>query len=211
MSVICPTITTNNAHVFRSQVEQVEPFASRIHIDLADGEFTNQLIKPEAIWWPEHITADIHMMYEHPAYEIGDLIRLKPSLVIIHAEAEGKFYEIAESLHAAKIKVGVALLPPTKVDRIKPAMHIIDHVLIFSGDLGHFGGKVNFELIDKIKEVKDLKPSVEIGWDGGINDTNAAELASVGVDVLNVGGFIQKSDDPKNAYATLVKVVGKVE
>jgi ribulose-phosphate 3-epimerase len=207
MSVVCPTITTNNAHIFRSQIEQVESFAKRIHIDLADGEFTNSLIKPEAVWWPEHLTADIHMMYEHPLYEVGELIRLKPHMVIIHAEAEGRFFEIAESLHTAGIKVGVALLPPTKVDLIRPAIHLIDHVLIFSGDLGHFGGKANYELIDKINEVKEIKPSVEIGWDGGINDTNIAELAGAGVDVLNVGGFIQKSHDPKNAYATLVKAL----
>ncbi len=51
--------------------------------------------------------------------------------------------------------------------------------------------------------LRKLKPELEIGWDGGVNDTNAAILVQSGVDVLNVGGFIQKSKDPQAAYNKL--------
>ena len=60
------------------------------------------------------------------------------------------------------------------------------------------------KLLDKVDQIRKLKPTIEIGWDGGINDTNAYELAKNGIDVLNVGGFIQKSDDPEGAYDTLI-------
>ena len=52
-----------------------------------------------------------------------------------------------------------------------------------------------------------MKPSLEIGWDGGINDQNAQVLARGGVDVLNTGGFIHHAAQPAAAYQALYKQV----
>jgi pentose-5-phosphate-3-epimerase len=80
-------------------------------------------------------------------------------------------------------------------------------VLIFSGNLGHFGGHANLKLLDKVTKLKELKPTLEIGWDGGVSDHNAKQLADGGVDVLNAGGYLH-GHDPAKAYATLKKRVG---
>jgi pentose-5-phosphate-3-epimerase len=61
-------------------------------------------------------------------------------------------------------------------------------------------------LLDKVKELRKLKPTLEIGWDGGVNDRNARQLAEGGVDVLNVGGFIHSAEDSRAAYAKLKEV-----
>ena len=129
--------------------------------------------------------------------------KLAPRLVIVHAEAEGGFRDFAEALHGHGVQVGVALLPQTPVSAIEPALALIDHVLIFSGDLGHFGGQANLQLLSKVKQLRDLKPALEIVWDVGINEQKSKKLAAVGVDVLNVGGFIQKAQDPHKSYAQL--------
>lgn len=209
MAIICPTITTNNLHTYRQQIEGVAVFAPRIHIDLADGLFTpNELIAIDKIWWPENVSADIHLMYKDPDSVIDKVIAYKPNLVIFHAEASGNFDSVAGKLSAAGVRVGVALLAKTEVSLIGSKIDLIDHVLIFSGDLGHFGGHADLSLLGKVSELKALKPKIEIGWDGGINDENAAELAGSGVNVLNVGGFIQKATRPDEAYAKLKQEVG---
>jgi ribulose-phosphate 3-epimerase len=59
------------------------------------------------------------------------------------------------------------------------------------------------KLLNKVTELRKLKPELEIGWDGGINVDNAKQLSEGGVDVLNVGGAIQKAEDPKAAYDKL--------
>jgi 3-keto-L-gulonate-6-phosphate decarboxylase len=48
-----------------------------------------------------------------------------------------------------------------------------------------------------------LKPSLEIGWDGGVNTSNVQQFINGGVDVLNVGGFIQHAHNPQAAYLEL--------
>jgi pentose-5-phosphate-3-epimerase len=86
-------------------------------------------------------------------------------------------------------------------------MHSFDHVLVFSGNLGHHGGEADLGLLDKVRSIREHHPEVEIGWDGGINDQNAKQLIDAGVDVLNVGGFIQKADNPKAAYDKILQSV----
>jgi len=101
----------------------------------------------------------------------------------------------------------VALLPETSPELIRPALKWIDHVLVFSGSLGHFGGQADLRLLPKIKHLQKVKPQLEIGWDGGINAKNARALAMSGVDVLNTGGFIQNASDPFKAYQQLQQVI----
>jgi len=208
VSVICPTILANNAHIYRTQLERIEEFAKRIQIDLTDGEFApTNTINPVQAYWPAGVDVDIHLMYKKPSQQLEQLIHMGPNMIILHAEAEGELLEMFNDIGAAGIEAGVALLKETRVEDAKQLIEVADHVLIFSGDLGKFGGKVDESLFTKIRQVKEINPSAEIGWDGGVNVDNALELVRAGVDVLNVGGFIQKSDNPQAAYAILERKI----
>jgi len=206
--IICPTVTADEPHAFREQMERVAPLTHRIHVDLADGVFTdNQLLGMDQVWWPAGIKADMHLMYEAVAPFMKQILSHKPHMVIVHAEAVGNFYTTARRLKKFDIKVGVAVLQHTKISKIKPALPDIDHVLIFSGNLGHFGGKVDLDLLDKVTEIRKYNKAVEIGWDGGITLENAAQLVAGGIDVLNVGGALQRAADPQATYAKLISII----
>lgn len=205
-ATICPTVLASDADEYQRQIERVVPFASRVHIDVADGQFAPvETIPADEIWWPGGVRADIHVMYAKPFQYADLLIELRPQLIIVHAEAEGDFVGFAKKARHHGVEVGVALLPKTSPEVIRPAMQWIDHVLVFSGDLGHFGGHADMRLLPKVKHLLKVKPQLELGWDGGINDKNARALAMSGVQVLNVGGFIQKAEDPGAAYQMLHK------
>jgi ribulose-phosphate 3-epimerase len=208
-SQICPTIDAEDAQTYQAQIERVAPFVTRLHIDVADGSMTpNVLVAPADVWWPGGVRADIHVMYRQPMEHLPALMALGPQLIILHAEAEGDFIRFAEELHRHGIETGIALLPETPVEAILPGLSVIDHVLVFSGNLGNFGGVADFALLEKVQQLKALKPQLEIGWDGGVTDQTAAKLAQGGVEVLNVGGFIQNASDPQVAYATLEVALG---
>lgn len=204
MAEICPTVMGSSSKEYREAIERVAPFARRIHIDFADGKFApTKLLPLEDAWWPIGHEIDFHIMYQNPLEQLEEVIYQSPSLVIVHAEAEGMEEFIAE-LDGLGIKKGVALLKDTPVDKITSIIEHLDHVLVFSGDLGHYGGSVDLGLLDKVKELKKLNPQLEIGWDGGVNEQTAAMLAEGGVDILNVGGAIQKASDPEAAYDKIV-------
>lgn len=208
MITICPTVLAGEPHEFREQMERITPFVRRIQIDLMDGVFApTKSIDLAKVWLPQAVAADIHLMYQKPAEHLERLVELEPHMVIVHAEADVNHVDFAAELHGHGIKAGLALLKDTPVAQVSEILGSFDHLLIFSGDLGRFGGVADLGLLDKIQQAKAQYPQLEIGWDGGINVDNAAELARGGVDVLNVGGFIQNASNPEEAYGTLEALV----
>lgn len=208
MAIICPTVTATGPHQYREQMERIEPFAKRVHIDLMDGRFAPTTSPGlDEVWWSPRAKADIHLMYQRPIEQLSTLIKLRPHLVIIHAEAEGDHTHFAEALHKVGIRAGLALLQDTSVESVSRTIKKFNHVLIFSGHLGYHGGEADLSLLGKVTQVQELHPEAEIGWDGGINDQNAKQLVDAGIGVLNVGGFIQQANQPEDAYATLRRVI----
>ena len=208
MTVICPTVTAYDLDEYRTQINRIVSLSERMHIDLMDGQFAPTQSPPlDHIWLPPHKTCDIHLMYQKPMDYLRQLIKLRPHMVVIHNESEVHHMHFAAELHKEGIKAGLALLQDTPVHYVEQIMHSFDHVLIFSGNLGHHGGQANLELLDKVREVRALHPDAEIGWDGGIDDANAGQLIEAGVDILNVGGFVQRADNPAAAYARLEALV----
>lgn len=205
---ICPTITAYDLAEYSRQMKRVLPFAERLHVDLMDGEFApTESPSLDQIWWPQELPADIHLMYQNPMNYLDQIIKLKPRMVIIHNEAKVHHMHFAAELHRAGILAGLAILSDTPVEHAYQIMHSFDHVLVFSGHLGYHGGQADLGLLDKVHKIREHHPDAEIGWDGGINADNAQQLIDGGVDVLNVGGFIQKSDDPAANYAKLKEVI----
>lgn len=151
--------------------------------------------------------ADIHLMFQRPIEHLETLVSLRPNLVILHVEADGDITAMIRHLQECGIKAGVCLLQQTEVHSARDAIAQSDHVLIFSGSLGRFGGSVDLTQLEKITEIKQINPEVEIGWDGGANAQNAKQLSDAGVDVINVGGAIQRASEPDVAYATLVSSI----
>lgn len=207
-SIICPTILASDEAAYAAQIRTLTPFAKRIQIDLMDGEFASpKSVGLDTIWWPHHLQADIHLMYQHPMDHLKQLIHLQPHMVIIHVESMFHHMHFAAELHKEGIKAGLAVLPDTPIANIEQILNSFDHLLIFSGHLGRFGGEADLALLQKVQEAKAHHPDLEFGWDGGVDTANARQLAEGGIDVLNVGGALQKADDPHAVYSTLVEAV----
>jgi ribulose-phosphate 3-epimerase len=210
VSVIAPCITVETAEDYKASVERLHPFAERVHIDISDGEFSPAFLLSESqIWWPKEWIVDIHAMVARPLEHLPALIALHPHLITFHVETGINLLPIMEQVKAAGIKAGIALLKPTVPSTVSEMILAADHVMIFSGDLGHYGGTASLMQLEKVRLVKAINPSVEIGWDGGVSTDNAYTLTQGGVDVLNAGGAIAKADDPAIAYATLVREINK--
>lgn len=210
MSVIAPSITVETAEEYKASIERLQPFAQRVHIDISDGEFAPVfLLDEKQIYWPTQWVVDIHAMVSRPQDHLASLIALKPNLIVFHVETGVNLVPILDEVRKNGIKAGIALQRPTVPLTVAGAIKSADHVLIFSGDLGHYGGTASLMQLEKVRLVKAINPNVEIGWDGGVSMENAYMLTQGGVDVLNTGGAIAKAPDPAVAYATLVKEISK--
>lgn len=210
MSVIAPAVLAENAEQYKEKMELLGQFASRVHVDLSDGEFAPTFtVNDQELWWPATIEADVHAMVARPSEHLQLLAAKKPHMIIFHAEVQEDLTQVFQYLRQLGIKAGLALQRSTVPTEIRPLIELADHVMIFSGDLGHYGGKASMMQLEKVRLIRAIRPTVEIGWDGGVNLENAFSLSQGGVDVLNVGGTIAKSSDPTDTYNKLVSEINK--
>ena len=210
MATIAPCITVETAEAFKAQVERLMPFAARVHIDVSDGEFApNFLLAEGALYWPPEWHVDIHAMVKRPSEHLPQLFKLKPSLIVVHAEIEEDLIATITSIKEQGIRAGVALLRSTVPSTVSDAIKAADHVMIFSGTLGTYGGTASMVQVEKARLVRAINPNVEIGWDGGANVDNVYTLSRGGISVINVGGAIANADDPQAMYVRLTQETNK--
>ncbi|MBQ3432780.1 hypothetical protein IJG22_00575 [Candidatus Saccharibacteria bacterium] len=207
---IVPTILTDNKQDYRAQAERINIFTRRVQIDVTDGVFApTQTLDITNVWWPKNWEADLHLMAAYPSQHLDTILKLSPSLCILHAEASEDLLPSFQQLKEAGIKVGVALLPSTFPGNVQHYIEAADHVLIFAGQLGVQGAPADLMQMEKIPLVRNMKPEIEIGWDGGANITNVRALAHADLDVINVGSAISQAPDPAQAFQELVAEIDK--
>ncbi|MEX0748717.1 MAG: hypothetical protein WD467_03630 [Candidatus Saccharimonadales bacterium] len=208
MVEIATAVLAETPEAFAHDLALAAALGDRIQFDIADGEFApNKTLNLVQLYWPDSIRADLHLMVTEPLSQLETVIALNPHLVIFHAETltldAPELRAASEQLHVLGIKVGLALLPTTTVVSVAASLSLFDHVLVFTGELGHYGGTLNADCLPKIGEIKQIDSQLEVGVDGGINPDTAPAVVAAGADVLNVGGYLQGADNPEAAYATL--------
>lgn len=210
MATIAPAVLCETLEEYQASIARLESFATRVHIDISDGEFAPSFtVSVNQLYWPANWEVDLHAMVARPSEYLPALMALNPRTIIFHAEVEEDLTPTLEQLKTAGIKAGIALLRPTVPKLVASYIEQAEHVMIFSGDLGHYGGRASLMQLEKVRLIRSIHPEVEIGWDGGASMENIFSLAQGGIDVINAGGAINKADDAKAAYDGLVAEVNK--
>lgn len=209
-AMIVPAVLAANPEEYKAQLEKVSQFTNRIHLDFSDGVFAPVATLPVGqLWWPQTWQVDVHAMVARPSEYLPTLINMRPSMILLHAEVEEDIIPLLRHLKQIGIKAGLVLMRSTVPADVSALIAEADHVMIFSGDLGKYGGVANMLQLEKARLIRAINPGVEIGWDGGVTVENAFSLMQGGVDVLNVGGAIAKAAEPRIVYDALVREVSK--
>lgn len=207
---VVPAVLAESKAEYRQQIERINNFSRRVHIDVSDGNFAPATtLDVSNIWWPKEWKADIHLMALRPSEHLDIILKLHPSLCILHAEAQEDLLPIFATLRQNDIRTGLALLPTTYPGLVKQYIDYVDHVLVFAGQLGVQGSPADMMQMEKIGIVRSMKPELEIGWDGGANKLTMRALAHADLDVINVGSALSKVENPTEAYHELVAEIDK--
>lgn len=204
MPKIIPTILSETPEDFKARIDRVAPFARELHIDVADGVFVpTRTVGLSQVYVPEGVSMRLHLMVTRPAGQMEHILSLQPALVIAHFECDDDLEAFFKELRSYGICAGLAIGPETTVAQVRHLLPAIDHVLVFTGTLGHNGGEFHAEALEKIGQAKEVNPELEVSVDGGINQETARLALAAGADVLVAGSFIHNADDPEIAYVAL--------
>jgi ribulose-phosphate 3-epimerase len=201
---ISPSILSADFSQLGSEIKRLEEGgADLIHVDVMDGHFVpNLTIGPPVIKALKKncsIKFDVHLMISPVHKYIDAYADAGADIITIHPEATDDLSSSIKKIKDLGKKVGVSLNPETKVSIIKDHLEQIDLVLIMSVNPGFGGQKFMPEVLDKIKELKNIQKEQNIDFDieidGGINFENSKIAIEAGANILVSGTTIFKSNN----------------
>ena len=200
---ISPSILSADFSKLGNEIQDLEKAeADLIHIDVMDGHFVpNITIGPEVISKLRKYTKlpfDVHLMISPVHNFIKNFANAGADIITIHPEATENLANSIKHIKDLKKKVGLSLNPNTELKVINDYLDQIDLVLIMSVYPGFGGQKFMPEILNKIKEVKEIKEKnnykFDIEVDGGINFSNYQSVIKAGANILVSGTTIFKEN-----------------
>ena len=201
---ISPSILSANFSDLGNEIKRLEEGgADMIHVDVMDGHFVpNLTIGPPIIKALRNYSTlpfDVHLMISPVHKYIKDYADAGADIITIHPEATDNLEESINLIKKLNKKIGLSLNPDTPINIFKKNLPSIDLVLIMGVYPGFGGQKFIPKVIDKIKELKNIKEKQNIQFDievdGGIDFENSKLVVEAGANILVSGTTIFKNND----------------
>jgi len=201
---ISPSILSADFSQLGNEIKRLEEGgADMIHVDVMDGHFVpNLTVGPpviKALRKQCSIKFDVHLMISPVHKYIEAYADAGADIITIHPEATENLEESISKIKSLNKKVGVSLNPESKLDLITNYLEKIDLVLIMSVNPGFGGQKFMPEVLEKVKQLKEIKSkknmNFDIEIDGGINFDNCRSAIEAGANILVSGTTIFKSNN----------------
>lgn len=177
--------------------------ADLLHVDIMDGHFV-----PNLTFGPDMVRAlrraipesflDVHLMVTDPWLHAQAFVKAGADHITFHVEVTppaeiaglAKRIRELESPQGA-VSVGLAINPPTPVDRIMPHLEPFDLILVMSVNPGFGGQSFIPEVLDKVRTIsEELSPNQRLEMDGGIGEKTFEACLDAGCDVLVAGSAV---------------------
>ncbi len=202
---VVPAILTDDPQALTTMVRQAETFCNYVQFDIMDGRFVpSQSIKCE------HIVAlnttlswEVHLMVENPEDYVTDFLKAGARRITFHYEASSSPEKVISLLKSLGLEPGLALNPETSVSAVLPLASEVASILLLSVHPGFYGSPFITEVLQKVAALRSIYPNIGIGVDGGIKESNIAQVAQAGADTICVGSAIFLKPQPEESYQRL--------
>ena len=173
-----------------------------LHVDIMDGNFV-----PNLSYGPSLVKAlkgemtlplDVHLMIKHPEQFIDVFAKAGANILTVHEEVEHPLSSLLDMIHEQGLMAGVSIKPATPVARLIKHLQAADMVLIMTVEPG-FGGQAFMpEMVQKIRELREMGYTGIIEVDGGVGLQNAQLLIDSGATALVMGTALFGAADPQS-------------
>ena len=202
--LIAPSILSANFAKLGEEINDVlDSGADIIHFDVMDNHYVpNLTIGPlicEAIRPLTDATIDVHLMVEPVDRIIPDFAKAGANIISFHPETSSHIDRTIGLIKEQGCKAGMVFNPATPLHYLDHVLDKLDLVLIMSVNPGFGGQKFMPEVLEKIKDLNEIKEkdnlNFDIEVDGGINFDNNKLAINAGANILVSGTCLLYTSD----------------
>lgn len=200
---IVPSVLSADFSNLQKEIIKVERYSGWIQIDVMDGHFVKNLsFGPHITSCLRNITylpLDVHLMVENPMDFIESFAKSGANIITVHYESKN-FLKAIKKIKSLGLKSGIAIKPKTPAYKIYPYIHLVDVILIMTVEPGFGGQDFMFDMLEKIKDVRNFINSKSINKyiqvDGGINERTILYAMNSGANSFVMGSALFKERNP---------------
>ncbi|MAG91099.1 ribulose-phosphate 3-epimerase [Candidatus Woesearchaeota archaeon] len=208
---LAPSILSADFSKVNDEIKQVEKYSDLIHIDIMDGIFVppttvdSDFVKKIKTKVP----LDVHLMVHEPSDSyLKGFIDAGASSITIHEEACKDPAKQLSFIKKNDIGASISIKPKTPLDKIRKYLDMVDMVLIMTVEPGWAGQKFIQSTMEKVRELRQLKPNLDIEVDGGINPYTVRTAYDEGANVFVAGNAIFGK---KDRVAAIKEILGSLK
>lgn len=185
--------------------------ADYLHCDVMDGVFVPNITFGQPMVRDlkrvSKLPLDVHLMIVQPERYVEDFAKAGADIITVHVEATTHLNRTVNQIKDCGAKAGVVLNPATPLNTLEYILDEVDMVLLMSVNPGFGGQSFIPSVLQKARELKRMIDqrglNIDIEIDGGVNDKNAPEIISAGVNVLVAGSSVFSAPNPKDMITKL--------
>ena len=170
----------------------IDAGADLLHLDVMDGHFVpNLTMGPDLCRClrkalPD-VHLDVHLMVTDPEKYFEPFAKAGANHISFHIEAVAidAVPRLLDRIRALGCEAGIAINPPTPIDRLLPVATLPDLLLVMSVNPGFSGQAFIASTLEKTRALRAIaRKDQRIQMDGGVGVANANDVRAAGCDVL---------------------------
>jgi ribulose-phosphate 3-epimerase len=185
--------------------------ADAAHLDVMDNHFVPNLTFGlpivSRLFSVSKLPLDVHLMIEDPDRWAPSFAEVGCDSVTFHLEAAKDPIGLARRIRDIGSKAAIAIKPNTPFSEVEQLLGEIDMLLVMTVEPGFGGQKLIPETVSKVVAAKAALRakglSVAIQVDGGVTESNIAQLAEAGADVFVAGSAVFNAENRNLEIAKL--------
>ncbi len=192
---IIASIIAKNQEELNKRISKVKKYIKRLQLDVMDRKF----VKNKSLMFDFKVPKgnyEAHLMMLNPEKWINKYAR-RVHTIIFHIEAVKNPDEIIKLIKSKRKRVGIAINPKTSINKIKKYLNKVNLVLVMTVYPGKYGNKFLPFTLKKVRQLRKLKPKLNIEVDGGLGLENTPKAAEAGANLFITGSYLQNSDNVK--------------